>query len=261
MIEKYKPSVQRDPTRLYSNKARVYAQSRPDYTPEALEAFQNAARIPPHAVVLDVGSGTGMLTRQLLEYYDTVYALEPTPEMRRIAENDLGDQPGFHSLDARAEDIPLHENSVDLIAAGQAIHWFEPEGSLRAFQRVAKPQTWLLLAHIKSMDEELNQAIGVVFSEEYGCLPQSEHPPSNLVPDSYYFADGDLKTISFPHDHIETWECFLGGIASAAYAPDTDHPLYNRFVQATRETFDNFSQDDLLTWKIATVLQFGHLAL
>lgn len=260
MIEKYDPSVQRDPTRLYSNKARVYAQSRPDYAPEALEAFQNATRIPPHSVVLDVGSGTGLLTRHLLEYYDTVYALEPTPAMRRIAENDLGDQPGFHSLDARAEDIPLPEHSVDLITAGQAIHWFEPEPSLRAFQRAAKPQAWLLLARIKSMDEELNQAIGVVYSEEYGCLPQGEHPPSNLVPDSFYFADGGFDTLTFTHNHIETWECFLGGIASAAYAPDSDHPLYNRFVQATREIFDNFSKDDLLIWKIATVLRFGHLA-
>jgi SAM-dependent methyltransferase len=260
MIEKGKPSVQRDSTRLYSHKAGVYAHSRPDYAPEALAAFQDATQIPRQSVVLDAGSGTGLLTRHLLDYYDTVYALEPTPEMRIIAEKDLGDHPGFHSLNARAEDILLPDHSVDLIAVGQAIHWFEPEAALRAFQRAAKPKTWLLLAHIQSMDEEFNQAIGVIFTDEYGCLPQAEHPPSNLVPDSYYFEDGLFDTLQFPHTSEESWERFLGGIGSAAYAPDSDHPLYSKFIQAAREAFDRFSQNDLLTWKIATRIRFGHLA-
>lgn len=62
MNEKAKPSVQPDSTRLYSHKAGAYAQSRPDYAPEALAAFQNATQIPRQSVVLEVGSGTGILT-------------------------------------------------------------------------------------------------------------------------------------------------------------------------------------------------------
>jgi len=211
-------------------------------------------------VVVDIGSGTGMLTRHLLAYYDTVYAVEPTPEMRLIAEKSLGTHPGFHSLDARAEEIPLPDHSVNLIAVGQAIHWFQPEAALAAFQRIGKPKTWLLLAHIHSKDEELNQAISTIFREEYGLLPSSEHPPSNLVPNGFYFIHGQFETRLFPHSRQESWECFLGGIGTAAYAPDYDHPLYDKFVQAARDVFERFSHNHLLTWNIATEISFGYLA-
>jgi SAM-dependent methyltransferase len=259
MIEANKPFVKRDPTRLYTHKASIYAQSRPDYTPEAFTTFQQVAKLPRQAVVLDIGSGTGMVTRHLLDLFDTVYAVEPTLEMRVIAERDLGGRPGFYSLDGKAEGIPLSDNFVDLITVGQAIHWFQPDATLGEFQRVAKPKAWLLLAHIKSMDEALNKSVGELFKEEYGCLPQDEHPPSNQVPDSYYFESGKYETLQFPHTSVESWQRFLGGIGSAAYAPDKDHPLYSKYVQAARNLFEKFGENDLLKWKIATVISFGQL--
>jgi ubiquinone/menaquinone biosynthesis C-methylase UbiE len=259
MNEKYEPFVKRDSTRLYSKKAIIYANSRPDYAPGAFTAFQNVAKLPRQSVVLDVGSGTGMLTRHLLHHFDTVYALEPTQEMRKVAEKDLNDHPGFHSLNGMAEDIPLPDHSVDLVTVGQAIHWFQPVAALAEFQRVAQPNTWLLLAHIKSLDETLNKAIGEIFKDEYGCLPLDEHPPSNQVPNSFYFADGKHDTLQFPHTSEESWERFLGGISSAAYAPDRAHPRYGKFVHAVREIFDDFSQRNLLKWKIATEISFGLL--
>jgi ubiquinone/menaquinone biosynthesis C-methylase UbiE len=260
MNEQYEPFVERDSTRLYTHKAITYAKSRPDYAPGAFAAFQSVAKLPRQSVVLDVGSGTGMLTRHLLDHYDTVYALEPTQEMRRVAEDDLIDQSGFRSLAGKAEDIPLPDHSVDLIAVGQAIHWFQPDAALPEFQRVAKPNTWLLLAHIKSLDEALNKAIGEIFKDEYGCLPLDEHPPSNQVPNSYYFANGKHDTLQFPHTSEESWERFLGGISSAAYAPDWVHPRYKKFVHAVRKIFENFSQNNLLKWEIATEISFGLLA-
>lgn len=260
MTKNQQLSPKRDSTRLYTCKAQVYARSRPDYLPKAFAIFQEMVKLPGHSVVVDVGAGTGMLTRHLLALYDTVYALEPSLEMRQIAEKELGDQPGFHSLDSRAEDIPLADHSVDLIAVGQAIHWFQPEAARREFQRIAKLGAWLLLAHIKSLDEELNHALGAIFTEEYGCLPQDEHPASNLVPDSYYFAGKHSESLQFPHNHQESWESFLGGIGTAAYAPDPDHPRYPNFFAAARKIFDRFSREGVLTWKIATVTSFGLLA-
>jgi SAM-dependent methyltransferase len=252
--------VVKDSTRLYAEKAGIYAQHRPDYAPEAFTAFLETARLPRQSVVVDVGSGTGMLTRHLLNHFDTVYAVEPTLEMRQMAEEALESQSGFHSLDGKAESMPLPEDCVDLVAVGQAIHWFQPEKALNEFQRVAQTGARLLLAHIKSLDEGLNQALETIFTEENGVLPQAERPPSNLVPKGYYFADGHFETLEFPYNHEETWECFLGGMVSAAYSPDPEHPLYPRFVQATREVFYRYNQGDRLVWKIATEISFGFLA-
>ena len=248
-----------DPTWLYSRKALTYAENRPDYAPEALKVFQDLVELPPESAVIDVGSGTGMLTRHLLIYYAKVYALEPNQAMRAIAEREMGDQPGFHSLDTRAETIPLPDESVRLIAVGQAIHWFHPEETLREFQRIAQPKAWLLLAHIRSMDESLNQAMTKIYTEDNGCLPRKERPPSNQVDNGYYFEEGKYETLQFRHNSKENWERFLGGIASAAYAPNEEHPGFNRFVQVVRQTFDRLSKDNVLTWKIATEISFGHL--
>ena len=224
------PRSNQDPTRLYSKKALIYGKNRPDYAPEALKAFQDFVELPPESTVIDVGSGTGMLTRHLLIYYARVYALEPNQAMRAIAEREMGDQSGFHSLDARAETIPLPDHSVRLIAVGQAIHWFHPEDTLREFQRIAQPQAWLLLAHIRSMDEALNQAMNEIYTESNGCLPRNRRPPSNQVDNSYYFEEGKFKTLQFLHNSKENRERFLEGIASAAYAPDKEHPRFDRFV-------------------------------
>jgi ubiquinone/menaquinone biosynthesis C-methylase UbiE len=261
MTEKSEHSAEvKDSIQLYAQKAGIYSQNRPDYAPKAFTAFLEVSRLPRQSVAVDVGSGTGMLTRHLLTHFDTVYAVEPTLEMRRMAEEALRSQSGFHSLDGVAESIPLPEDCVDLVAVGQAIHWFQPEKSLREFQRVAKTGAWLLLAHIKSLDESFNQALESIFTEENGMLPHAQRPPSNLVPKGYYFAGGHFETLEFPYNHVETWECFLGGMASAAYSPDRGHSLYPNFVQASREVFDRFSQGDRLVWKIATEISFGFLA-
>jgi SAM-dependent methyltransferase len=248
------------PIQLYSNKAVIYAKHRPDYAPEAFAAFQKITKLVRNSIVADVGSGTGMLTRHLLNHYNTVYAIEPTPEMRKLAEDLLGNQINFHSLDGRAENIPLPDNSVHLIAVGQAIHWFQPEKTLAEFQRIAKHRTWLLLTRINSLDNELNKAVKAIFTEENGLLHSSKQPPSNLVPLGYYFADGRFEVLHFPHSRLESWEGFLGGIGSAAYAPDKDHPLYPKFVQATRKVFNQFNQNGVKTWNIATEISYGYLA-
>jgi len=251
---------QRDSTQLYTQKAKIYAQHRPDYAPEAFAGFRAAIDLPRHVIVLDAGSGTGMLTRHLLGYFDTVYALEPSSEMQALAEAELGEHPGFKRLDSPAESIPLPSQSIDLIAAGQAIHWFQPEAALVEFQRITKPGGWLLLAHIKSMDEALNQALSTIFTEENGLMPLSEQPPSDLVPKSFYFAGGEFETKQFPHSKPETWESFLGGIGTAAFAPDQNHPRYGKFIQASRKVFERFSKDGILDWKIATEISYGRLA-
>lgn len=259
MTDPFLPHSKQDPTWLYSKKALTYAKNRPDYAPEAFKVFWDLVDLPPESAVIDVGSGTGMLTRHLMIYYAKVYALEPNQAMRAIAEREMGDQLGFYSLDARAETIPLPDQSVRLIAVGQAIHWFHPEETLREFQRIAQPKAWLLLAHIRSMDESLNQAMNEIYTERNGCLPHKQRPPSNQVENSYYFEDGQFETLQFHHISKENWKRFLGGISSAAYAPDEGHPLFARFVQAVRQTFDRFSKDNILTWKIATEISFGHL--
>jgi ubiquinone/menaquinone biosynthesis C-methylase UbiE len=244
---------------LYSNKAEAYDKYRPNYASGAIQAFKSSSGLPGSAIVLDMGSGTGTLTRHLLKHFDTVLAIEPNKEMREIAQKRLCGHFGFYSIAAVAEKIPLPDNSITLITAGQSIHWFQPELTLYEFQRIAVSDAWLLLVSIRSVNEEFNQALESIFREEHGLLRQSERPPSDLVPKEYYFENNHFEINQFSQKIPETWPNFLAGLGTAAYAPDEDHPSYPIFEKAAGSVFEQFMVDGLIYWDIVTEIYYGHL--
>jgi SAM-dependent methyltransferase len=86
--------------------------------------------------VLDLGAGTGKLTRVLADRYARVIALEPLAELRAILEERV---PQAEPLAGLAEAIPLPDASVDAVFAGQAFHWFANEVALAEIARVLRP--------------------------------------------------------------------------------------------------------------------------
>jgi hypothetical protein len=82
-----------DPTQRFSDRLENYAKFRPEY-PDALIRFMQQ-RLPGLAVIADVGSGTGILSNQLLGAGYTVFGVEPNEPMRREAERCLGRPESF----------------------------------------------------------------------------------------------------------------------------------------------------------------------
>jgi SAM-dependent methyltransferase len=81
--------------------------------------------------VLDLGAGTGKLTRAVLDLGLEVVAVEPDDAMRALIPAE--------ALAGTAEDIPLPDASVDAIVVGQAFHWFDPTRALPEMVRVLRP--------------------------------------------------------------------------------------------------------------------------
>src|SRR5665647_1534650 len=111
----------------FSGKANVYAKYRPTYPEEYLEYLASDCGLHPGIDAADIGSGTGILTRQLLAREVRVFAVEPNRDMRRMAEAELSGYSGFVSVDAAAEHTGLADQSIDLITVAQAFHWFDME--------------------------------------------------------------------------------------------------------------------------------------
>ncbi len=88
------------------------------------------------ARVLDLGAGTGLLTRAVLALGQEVVAVEPDPGMRAQFE---AVTPGVTVLAGSAEEIPLPDESVDAVVVGQAYHWFDRERAHPEIARVLKP--------------------------------------------------------------------------------------------------------------------------
>lgn len=126
--------MSRDRYRLsFDAVADVYERTRPTYAPEALAFLEQ--RLPLRRV-LDLGAGTGKLTRQLVALGADVIAVEPGDAMRAVLEQVV---PEAQALAGSAERIPLPDASVDVVTAGQAFHWFRTEEALAEMHRVLRP--------------------------------------------------------------------------------------------------------------------------
>lgn len=128
-----------DPARSFDNAAEAYEQARPDYP----DALLDLLPIDASATVLDLGAGTGKLTRVLARRYARVIAVEPLDNMRAILE---GVVPQAEALPGTAEAIPLPDASVDAVFAAAAFHWFAHDDAILEMARVLRPGGVLALA-------------------------------------------------------------------------------------------------------------------
>src|SRR6188508_2628014 len=112
--------------------ADVYERSRPGYPDDAVRWLAGGEPCD----VVDLGAGTGKLTRSLVALGHRVTAVEPLEEMLerlRVA------VPGAIAVRGSAEEIPLTAGSADAVTCAQAFHWFDPAVALHEMARVLQP--------------------------------------------------------------------------------------------------------------------------
>jgi SAM-dependent methyltransferase len=112
--------------------ADVYERARPTYPAEAIDWL-----VPPAARrVVDVGAGTGKLTRGLTGRGIEVVAVEPSAGMREEFARAL---PGITLMEGTAEDIPVASGTADAVLLAQAWHWVDPARAVPEVARVLVP--------------------------------------------------------------------------------------------------------------------------
>ena len=85
--------------------------------------------------VVDLGAGTGALSRLLVGKADQVVAVEPDDRMRAVL---VGDLPDVDAVKGTGEDMPMHDRSADAVLASSSWHWMDVEPTLREVRRVLK---------------------------------------------------------------------------------------------------------------------------
>jgi len=100
------------------------------------------AGLPATASVLDLGAGTGKLTRLLVSEFERVVAVEPAEEMRRLL---VAHCPDAVALSGTGQQIPVADASVDAVYAAQAFHWFDESAAVTEIARVLRPGGALVL--------------------------------------------------------------------------------------------------------------------
>jgi len=131
----------RDNVHRFDGLAEAYDVYRPGY-PQAL--FDTlAAEVPPGVrCAIDVGAGTGISTRQLLDALGPewlIVAVEPGADMRRVLSRRFRAVPNVQVLDATAEMLTVPDKSASLVVACTAFHWFEHDRFFAEASRVLIP--------------------------------------------------------------------------------------------------------------------------
>ena len=211
------------------------------------------------SVVADVGAGTGILTALLLERGATVYAVEPNAAMRAAAEAWLGDRPGFVSIDATAEATGLPDAGVDLITAGQAFHWFEPEATRAEFGRILRPGGAVALVW-NSRDNR-----GGGFMAEYEAMLNEyaynyrrlRHSSRRDHIDDFFDAGYQMRV--FDHERQLDYDSLLGGTLSGSYCPLPGDPRYEPMLARFQAIFAEHQRDGQVAIRYRTLVYFGRL--
>ena len=143
--------------------AAAYDRARPGYPAAAIDWL-----IPAGARrVLDLGAGTGKLTRLLVERGLEVSAVDPSTGMLDYLERAL---PGVSVLEGTAETIPLPDGSLDAVVVGQAWHWFDAARAGAEIARVLRAGGSLgLIWNTRDGDAEHMERFSKIVDRSFGA--------------------------------------------------------------------------------------------
>lgn len=248
-------------TQRFSDRVDNYVRYRPGYPAEILSLLRDRCGLTADARIADIGFGTGIFARMLLENGNTVLGIEPNREMREAGEKLLAEFANFRSICGTAESTTLEDCSVDFITAAQAAHWFDREGARREFARILVPGGWVVLIWNERLTE------GTPFLEEYERLllehgtdyaeVRHERTTDGI---GEFFAPGAYELVIFRTRQVFDFASLEGRVFSSSYIPATEDPRAGAIRGALRELFDRHQVDGAVAFEYDTKVFFGRLS-
>lgn len=174
----------------FSKQSTAYQKYRPSYPKELFDYLSSITK--NHDLAWDCGTGNGQSAIGLANYFEKVYATDPSEQQISNAQS----HPKITYKVEKAENCSLANNSVDLITVAQALHWFNFEKFYSEVKRVLKPEGIIAVwtYSLPRISSEIDKLILHFHDNIVGEFWQKEN---QLVAEEY-------KTIPFPFNEIET---------------------------------------------------------
>jgi SAM-dependent methyltransferase len=247
-------------TERFSNRVENYTRYRPSYPQAAIELLAARCRLSPTAVVADIGSGTGILTAQLLASGARAIGVEPNDGMRAAAEARLGFDARFRSVAGTAEATTLASDSVDLWVAGQAFHWFDvPQARLEALRVLLPGGCGALLWNERPTQVSAfladYEALLERYAPEYATITASRADEASMRE----FLGGAMELATFPNQQILDFEGLKGRLMSSSYAPEPGHPAHEPLIAGLETLFRHHQRDGEIVFPYRTLVYFAQM--
>lgn len=247
------------PTERFSDRVENYRRYRPSYPTEVIELIRETANLEAGAAVADIGSGTGILTRLLLDAGWDVFAVEPNEPMRHAAEDDLCSKARFHSIAARAEATGLPATSIGAITCAQAFHWFDREKARYEFARILKPEGWVFaIWNERQMGSDFDR----VYHEILASLGHAFEGVRDRAEDKQldeFFRAGTYRTTRFPNPTRMDWAALRGRFLSSSYVPAEGDPRLPQLLTQLEAIFHEHQRDGHVVHEQTANVYFGQL--
>lgn len=216
----------RGPYTVFAEVAEEYERGRPGYPEEAVRWL---AGDEPRDVV-DLGAGTGKLTRSLVALGHRVTAIEPLPELLEVLPTTA---PGAFALLGSAEVIPLPDACADVVTCAQSFHWFDHAQALPEIARVLRPGGRLALVWNSRDDRDpwsarLSGIIGNETVQETDVFP--------ILEESGLF--GPVETARFPFEQTLDRERLLDLVLSRSYCAKLPPAYRDPILEAVGALYD-----------------------
>ena len=249
-----------DSTERFSNRVENYLKYRPRYPAEIIPLLESECALTPEILIADIGSGTGFMTEMFLQYGNRVIGVEPNAGMRSAGERLLAKYPKFSSVNATAEATTLPDDSIDLIIAGQAFHWFDRQKAKREFARILKPDGWVVLVWNGFRVE--SSALVRGYQElllRYGTDYREVSREIEACDIETFFSPAKCRQARFAFKQVFDFEGLKGRLLSASYAPEQSDPRFDRMIAELQAVFEANQKGGTVDFDYETEVYYGQL--
>lgn len=245
----------------FSNRVVAYVKYRPSYPREAIDYLFETVGMNSESLVAEIGAGTGIFTKLILERGCYVTAVEPNQAMREAAKGSLADQSRFNSVAGSAEATGLEDQSLDFIVCAQAFHWFDQAAAQLEFRRVLKAGGKAVLvwnARLKQGNSFLDgyELLLNKFGTDYAKVNHSNISKDALIA---FFKPGDMQESRFKISQLVDFEGLLGRLLSASYIPQPGHPSYEPMLAELKALYEVCNQNGIVSIDYETEIYWGEV--